>query len=141
MKRKKDINQFEDKKLSSRKRNGLSCVYQAKNVLPVDLPVKYTGSGGKNSGAPTGQATLSCGSRVPGLNSSAFNRKNGRKICTDSGTFGSAHNSRAVVTFLPAKTRALLLLRWHSWIARPPPKGQVAGSNPARSATFQTTDQ
>lgn len=24
------------------------------------------------------------------------------------------------------------LLRWHSWIARPPPKGQVAGSNPAR---------
>ena len=23
-------------------------------------------------------------------------------------------------------------LRWHSWIARSPPKGQVAGSNPAR---------
>jgi hypothetical protein len=41
---------------------------------------------------------------------------------------------RAVITFLPAKTSALITLRWHSWIARPPPKGQVAGSNPARSA-------
>ena len=41
---------------------------------------------------------------------------------------------RAVITFLPAKTSAFITLRWHSWIARPPPKGQVAGSNPARSA-------
>ena len=24
--------------------------------------------------------------------------------------------------------------RWHSWIARPPPKGQVPGSNPGRGA-------
>ncbi len=41
---------------------------------------------------------------------------------------------RAVITFLPAKPSAFITLRWHSWIARPPPKGQVAGSNPARSA-------
>ena len=26
-------------------------------------------------------------------------------------------------------------LRWHSWIARPPPKGQVPGSNPGRGAS------
>src|SRR4051812_27979237 len=26
--------------------------------------------------------------------------------------------------------------RWHSWIAQPPPKGQVAGSNPARDASI-----
>ena len=25
--------------------------------------------------------------------------------------------------------------RWHSWIARPPPKGQVSGSNPLRGTT------
>ena len=25
-----------------------------------------------------------------------------------------------------------ILLRWHSWIARSPPKGQVGGSNPPR---------
>ncbi len=24
--------------------------------------------------------------------------------------------------------------RWHSWIAQPPPKGQVGGSNPLRDA-------
>ena len=29
------------------------------------------------------------------------------------------------------------LPRWHSWIARPPPKGQVAGSNPARGTNSQ----
>ena len=27
--------------------------------------------------------------------------------------------------------------RWHSWIARPPPKGQVRGSNPLRGAKIQ----
>ena len=26
--------------------------------------------------------------------------------------------------------------RWHSWIARPPPKGQVSGSNPLRGTTI-----
>jgi hypothetical protein len=29
--------------------------------------------------------------------------------------------------------------RWRSWIARPPPKGQVAGSNPARDTIFINT--
>ena len=28
--------------------------------------------------------------------------------------------------------------RWHSWIARSPPKGQVSGSNPDRGTTFQS---
>ena len=37
---------------------------------------------------------------------------------------------RAVITFLPAKTSAFITLRWHSWIARPPPKGQVDKQNP-----------
>lgn len=26
--------------------------------------------------------------------------------------------------------------RWHSWIAQPPPKGQVGGSNPLRDANI-----
>ncbi len=30
--------------------------------------------------------------------------------------------------------KIIKLSRWHSWIAQPPPKGQVAGSNPARDA-------
>jgi hypothetical protein len=32
------------------------------------------------------------------------------------------------------KARLARESRWHSWIAQPPPKGQVAGSNPARDA-------
>ena len=31
--------------------------------------------------------------------------------------------------------------RWHSWKARSPPKGQVAGSNPAWGTTFQENEQ
>jgi hypothetical protein len=27
--------------------------------------------------------------------------------------------------------------RWHSWIARPPPKGKVRGSNPLRGANLR----
>lgn len=30
----------------------------------------------------------------------------------------------------------MFMPRWHSWIARSPPKGQVRGSNPLRGAIF-----
>ena len=30
----------------------------------------------------------------------------------------------------------ILLAPWLNWIEQPPPKGQVAGSNPAGAATF-----
>ena len=35
----------------------------------------------------------------------------------------------------------LLLLPWHSWIAQPPPKGQVGGSNPPGSANANIVEQ
>jgi hypothetical protein len=40
------------------------------------------------------------------------------------------------IYFLQKKIYRILTLlpRWHSWIAQPPPKGQVAGSNPAWGA-------
>ena len=36
------------------------------------------------------------------------------------------------LTKLKLDLRIFTKSRWRSWIARPPPKGQVAGSNPAR---------
>lgn len=37
-------------------------------------------------------------------------------------------------THMSAYNTSPLKPRWHSWIARSPPKGQVAGSNPAWGA-------
>lgn len=49
-------------------------------------------------------------------------------------------NSNFTAIIAPAINIARLntnSLRWHSWIARSPPKGQVAGSNPARGTKYK----
>ncbi len=48
------------------------------------------------------------------------------------------HEESQILLFLANKARLAAVYfksRWHSWIAQPPPKGQVGGSNPLRDAS------
>ena len=46
------------------------------------------------------------------------------------------YNKLIFIEKSPMNCNKLTKAPWHNWIARPPPKGQVAGSSPAGVATF-----